>query len=89
MTTNSETCSVPKCGKPSQGRAALCSGHLKRRQRNQSLETELRPYGMSKAEAMVKAAKRYEDAKAEDDAEFRRARDLLRKHGAPKRRSVH
>lgn len=73
------TCSVDGCRKWSAPReGGLCYAHARRRRRRKALESPVREYGMQPLELVTRASLRHADA--EDQDEYRRARDLLRKH---------
>ncbi len=70
-------CEVEGCTRQAE-RPGRCATHRKRAQRHGDLHAPIRPYGLSPLERLAKAALAY--ANAEADLDFRRARDLLRKH---------
>lgn len=76
MTPAPDACAIDDCGNPVAS-GGLCAGHLKRRQRGMPLHAALlpRPTGL---ERLSEAALRYADA-GDDDGEYTRARDNLRK----------
>lgn len=69
-------CSVDGCDKPV-GKEGLCWGHRRRRQRGQVVNTSLRSRPESPMARLCEAAIVY--ANAEEDDDFARARDNLRK----------
>lgn len=73
---SSMPCAFPDCAR-ARAEGELCWGHAKQRRRGQRLTT-LRDDTRSPAELLADAAIRYADA--EEDEEFRAAKDLLHKH---------
>ena len=74
------TCAFDGCDRATS--RTLCDGHRQQKARGQPL-TPLRPYRMTAKEARQRAALRLADA--DEDDEYERASDLLRKHAAPRR----
>lgn len=69
-------CSVDGCPKEA-ARGGLCWGHVKKRQRGQTVNEALTERPESKIDVLREAALAY--AEAEEDDDFRRAEDSLRK----------
>jgi hypothetical protein len=70
-------CSIDGCQK--EAVYGLCWAHRKRKQRGKPLSEPLREVGLGPVVQLQRAALRY--AEAEEDEEFKKAKDLLYQHG--------
>ena len=83
-------CTAGECPNPP-ARGGLCWTHIWRRRHGKPMaapltEARSRRVKLSRQELLGRAAIRYADA--EEEAELRRARDLIRKHALPRRKQA-
>lgn len=71
-------CEVSECIEIAQGRNKLCSAHLKRRQRGQSLDPVVKKRPATQRELLSEAALAYAEASDSDEVEYERAWERLR-----------